>query len=353
MRYFGGMMLCAVMLTGCADGYVSFPVSEQQQQSLPQDVEVIRLTRDNIADYTRPQVAPKTDFVSEAQVWNYKVGVGDVLNIEVFDHPELRLPPAEGNSEAESGFRVQANGTFYFPYIGELRAMGRTPDIIREDLTDKLSEYIPAPQVQVRVAGFNSQTAIVSGDVNTPNTQKLKSTPLTVLAAVNAAGGVTDEGDLSRVKLQRGGRSYNINLELFLSGSGARYNPIVLSGDVISVSRRLSEEAYILGQVAKPATIDLSREPVNLTQALTRQGGLDERRADAQGVFVFRNSGQGVKVFQLEASSPTGLLLGTEFLLSSNDVVYVTRAPISKWNDTITQLLPSISVAGAVDDFGG
>ncbi|SDX10922.1 polysaccharide biosynthesis/export family protein [Celeribacter indicus] len=349
------LFLLGLTLAGCEGGHVSFPVSETKQADLPPEIEVIRLSRENIDAYTQPEIAPKTDFVPQAQVWNYQVGVGDVLNIEVFDHPELRLPPVEGNSEAEPGFRVQANGTIYYPYVGEVPAAGRTPDHIREDLTERLTEYIPTPELQVRMSGFNSQSVIVSGEVKAPNTQPLRATPLTVLAAINAAGGFTENGDLSRVKLQRGGRTYNINLALFMSGSGPRHNPILVANDVISVPRRPTREAYLLGQIADPAPVDLSIEPINLTQAITRQGGVDERRADARGVFIFRNkqSGEGITVFQLEIGSPAGLLLGTEFMLASNDVIYITRAPVSKWNDVISQLLPSIGFGRTIETVVG
>lgn len=341
----------AVSLSACSAGYVSFPVSEEQQEKLPEDIEVIRLNRENIKSYATPESAPATNFVPESQVWNYKVGVGDVLSVAVFDHPELALPATTGNSEDVPGFRVQANGTFFYPYVGDVQASGLTPELIRRDLTAKISEYIPDPQLQVRVAEYNSQSAIVSGEVETPKSQMLNSTPLTVLAAINAAGGLTEIGDLSRVKLRRKGKTYNINLERFLSGSGGKHNPIVINGDVITVPPRPAKEAYVLGQVVDPATIDLSKEPVNLTQAITKLGGLDEKRADARGVFVFRRSGEKTYVFQLAANSPTGLLMGTDFGLAHNDVVYVTRAPISQWNDIITQLLPTIGFGNTVNDF--
>ncbi len=96
--------------------------------------------------------------------------------------------------------------------------------------------------------------------------------------------------------------------------------------------------------------MDLSENTVTLTQALTRQGGLDSRRADARGVFVFRAEKKDVVVFQLNARSPGGYLLGTKFVLHPNDVVYVARSPLQRWNDTITQLLPTVSAIIEIDE---
>lgn len=345
-----GILILVALLAGCAQGHVNFPVTESGQEKLPDNVTVVRLSTANIASYARPEVRVPSHSVPEPQVWNYKVGVGDILSIDVFDHPELTLPAGPQRSAAESGFRVQADGTFFYPFVGQVTALGRAPEQIREDLRKRLAQYIPDPQLEVRVAAFNSQAIVVTGDVSAPNRQALTSVPLTVLEAINAAGGFTETADPARVTLQRGGKTYNINLEEFLSGDLLRNNPILRSGDVVTVPRHKLEEAYLLGKVAKPATIDLSQDPVTLTQSITRQGGLQEIAADARGVFVFRKAGPKITVFQLDTSSPTGLVLGTEFLLAPNDVVYVTRSPLGKWNDTISRILPSISVAGGLDN---
>ena len=91
---------------------------------------------------------------------------------------------------------------------------------------------------------------------------------------------------------------------------------------------------------------------MTLTQALTRQGGVDGLRADARGVFVFRSVGAQMMVFQLETASPVGLLLGTRFVLEAGDVVYVSRSPLQRWNDTISRLLPTVQATAAANSIG-
>lgn len=342
--------LCAALfLAGCSDGYVQFPLTPEGQQALSEDIEVVVLDTGNIADFSRPARGHRPSTLPAGRQWTYLVGSGDILSVIVFNHPELTLPAGPQRSAAESGFQVGSDGTFSYPYIGQVRASGRPVDQIRGDISQRLATFIPDPQVEVRVAAFNAQAIVVSGEVRTPNRQPLTAVPLTLIEAVNAAGGFADTADLRAVTVQRGGQSHQVDVEGFLSGGLALNNPVLRNGDVVNVPRRRAEEAYLLGELGRPNAIDLSREPITLTQAITRSGGLTPARADARGVLVFRIHGARTRVFQLDTSNPAGLLLGTRFVLEPGDVVYVLRSPLQRWNDTIVRLLPSVQAIRAVD----
>ena len=349
MRKLIGSLVMSAFLAACTQGYTEFPIDESKQADLPPNVIVTRLDANNVASFSQARRSPGSMTVPDSQVWNYQIGVGDILSIDVFDHPELTLPAGPMRTAAESGFRVQADGTFFYPFVGQVQAAGRAPEQIREELQTRLAEFIPDPQLEVRVAAFNSQAVVVTGEVDTPNRQPLTNVPLTLLEAVNAAGGLTEDADSARVTLQRRGKTYNINFDTFLRGGRLTNNPILINGDTISVSRRRPMDAFVLGEIVAPATIDLSEDDASLTQAVTRQGGLADVRADARGVFVFRNHGNAIHVYQLDTSTPTGFVLGTKFMLAPNDVVFVTRSPLGRWNDTISAILPTISVAGGLD----
>ncbi|WP_417599188.1 polysaccharide biosynthesis/export family protein [Pararhodobacter oceanensis] len=340
----------ALLLSACSDSYVNFPVTAEGQDDLDENVEVIRLDITNIESFTLPSRGHEATSLPSGRNWNYLVGTGDILSVIVFDHPELTLP--EGERSAGSGFRVQSDGTINYPFVGAVAARGRPPEQIRNDLTQRLARFIPDPQVDVRVASFNSQGIVVSGQVNTPNRQPLTTVRLTLIEAINAAGGATDAADLREVTVQRGGHVYPVDVQGFLEAGLTQNNPVLRNGDVVSVPRRRAEEAYLLGEVARPDAIDLSLEPITLTQAVTRQGGLADSRADVRGVFVFRIHQGRTRVFQLDTSSPTGLLLGTRFVLEPGDVVYVIRSPLQRWNDTITRLLPSVRAIATADSLG-
>ena len=334
-------------LAACSDGFVNFPLTPEGQAELPENVEVIVLEPGNIGDFTLPARGHQTSRLPTGNGWTYHIGPGDILSIVVFNHIELTLPAGPERSAEESGFMVNPDGTFSYPYIGTVVARGRTMEDLRQELTQRLSFYIPDPQVQVRIAAYNSQAVVVSGEVRNPNRQRLTPVPLSLIEAVNAAGGLTERADPRSVSVLRGGQLYTVDLQGFMQGGITRNNPILRNGDIVTVPRRRAEEAYLLGEIGRTTTVDLSLEPVTLTQAITRAGGPVLPRADARGILVFRNHNQNIRVFQLDVSNPAGLLLGTMFVLEPGDVVYVLRSPLQRWNDTIARVVPTVNAIRA------
>jgi polysaccharide biosynthesis/export protein len=337
----------AMLLVSCTDGFTTFPVTEDSQASVDENVTIIRLDENNIANFANPARGPQRASLRASTSWDYRLGTGDLLEIIVFDHPELTLPAGPLVNSPSAGFSVQADGSFFYPFIGTVEARGRSVQSIRAEIAERLAEFIPDPQVEVRIVQYNSQGVNVTGEVAQPNRQELDSVGLTLLEAISAAGGVTSIADLTRVSLQRGGDVYRIDLKAFTENGFKENNPLLRDGDIVNVPRRITAEVYVLGEIQRPGIVDVSVEPVNLTQALSRQGGTNGPRADARGVFVFRIIDGRMTVFQLDTGTPVGLLLGTRFSLQSGDVVYVTRSPLQRWNDTISRLLPTVQAARA------
>ncbi len=289
--------------------------------------------------------------------YDYVVGRGDVLNITVWDHPELTIPAGSFRSAEDSGNWVHNDGTIFYPYVGKLFVAGMTVTQIRDVLTKRLSRVVESPQVDVAVAGFRSQRVYVTGEVAQPGQVAISNVPLTLVDAVNKVGGLSEAADWQRVNLTRDGKVHTLSLRQIYQYGDMSENQLLRHNDVIHIPRNDHLQVFVMGEVSKPQALTINRTGMSLAQALAGSGGLDEQHADASGVFVLRSvpSSQGMlaKIFQLNASDASAFLLAQRFPLEPQDVVYVTKAPLARWNDVVQLLLPTIQSLNQLDNLFG
>jgi polysaccharide export outer membrane protein len=286
----------------------------------------------------------------------YLVGPRDVLNITVWEHPELTIPAGEFRSAETAGSIVGENGTFFYPYAGIVMAAGKTVEEIREELTLKLSKYIEFVQLDVRVASYRSQRVYVVGEVNQPGIQLVKDIPLTVLEAINNAGGVTAESDRRNITLTREGKTYSINLLALYEGGDITQNVMLKHGDVLNVPDRDFNKIFVLGETgssgtgsARSRSIFMNKGRMTLTEAISDAGGPSQTTSDPARIFVFRGGTGKPEIFHLDAKSPDALLLADRFPLQPRDVIYIDRAEGIRWNQIIAQIQPTVSLLNAFD----
>jgi polysaccharide biosynthesis/export protein len=238
----------------------------------------------------------------------YRIGSQDLLEVNVFDAPELNR-----------SLRVSANGEISLPLVGAIQASGLTAREVENSLESRLRTYMNDPHVGVLVTGVESHPVSVLGAVNQPGVFQVRG-PKTLLEMLSMAQGLTDEaGD--KVLVMRGAgvdstasdvakdasndasnnvppassasmvptstassagktesatadpNTIQIDLRMLLDSADPRFNVPIYPGDIVKVKK--AGIVYVVGSVQKPGGFTMrTNEQMSVLKAVALAEGL-------------------------------------------------------------------------------
>jgi polysaccharide biosynthesis/export protein len=354
---------CALALSACStfpkwlpsSGPSAQQVAEAPLSPLAASIQVVALT-DEVA---RKLLASEqrqlfSETLNSEHVPSYKVGAGDVIEVSIWEAPPATLFGG-GAPESRADIRtarvttlpeqmVNAEGTINVAFAGTIPVAGKSPAKIETDIAQRLKGKANQPQILVRVIRNATSNVTVVGEVGTSLRMPLTPKGERLLDALAAAGGVRQPVGKITVQVTRGGQVQALPMESIIGDP--RQNIILFPGDVITALHQ-PLSFTVLGATGKNEEVNFETQGISLAQALARAGGLQDARADAQGVFIFRfedpkllateataaiatPEGKVPVVYQADLKNPAAFFAAQGFPIRNKDVLYVANAPAAE-----------------------
>jgi polysaccharide export outer membrane protein len=290
------------------------------------------------------------------------VGVGDILNISIFEAaPGGLFTPGTASGARPGNFvdlppqAVDQKGSIYVPYAGEVPAAARTIPEIQEAVVARLRNRAIEPQVVISFNQQHSSVVSVLGDVNAPGVLPLNSVGERLLALVARAGGPKFQAIESYITLQRNGKEARVLLSRIVHDP--RENIFIRPNDVIFINHE-APTFTALGALNQNifgfnSEIPFDVETLTLSQAIGKAGGLSDVQSDPGEIYVYRFEDRhfleklGVDtrrfildkiptIYRINLRDPSGLLLSSAFQMRTKDVLYIANAKVVDYYKLLT-----------------
>jgi polysaccharide export outer membrane protein len=324
---------------------------------------LVDISADTIGFLSQPNlISFKGAFPDKRPKPEQVVGVGDVLNVSVFEAaPGGLFTPGQAAGARPGNFvdlpaqAVDQKGAITVPYAGEIPAAARTLPEIQQAIVARLRNRAIEPQVVVSLNQQHSSVVSVLGDVNTPGVLALNSVGERMLALIARAGGPKFEAIESYVTLQRDGKRVRVLLSRIVQDPAE--NIFVRPNDVIFVTKE-SPSFTALGALNQNvfgfnSEITFDTETLTLAQAIGKSGGLNDQQSDPAEVFVYRYEDRqllekfGIEtkrfpydriptIYHINLRDPSGMLLAAGFQIRTKDVMYVANAKVVDYYKLLT-----------------
>ena len=290
--------------------------------------------------------------VSTAAAEEYIIGPDDVLEISFWQYPTLNTK-----------VRVAQDGKIAIDIIGQIDAADKTAEQLQSDIVRQISRLNKnISQAVVRVVEFNHRYIYVIGQVKTPGRMSFEEIP-DLWTILNDAGGTTENADLTRVTIVRGGgdagRIEVVNVREAIEKENLDKLPRVRREDTIEIPRmpamvpapelaQTSEKKnviYVMGAVNNPGIIGY-QDNMDVFEVLALAGGPSEA-ADLRRAHLVSKDGEYARTLtiDLERYAATGRPM--RYIVQKEDAVIVPRRGAGTWG-IVRSAATVAGVAGSI-----
>ncbi len=253
------------------------------------------------------------------QSYDYQIGAKDLLEISVFEVPELNIT-----------VRVSENGLVNLPLLGEIKAEGLNRFELEKRIAALLEKsYLKNAQVTIFIKEFQSKKISVMGAVKDPGMHDLIGRQ-TLLQIISMAGGLSEQASgtviIFRQFKNAPSQSLVVKIDDVLLKADPKYNIPIFPGDIINVPGSQFLDIYVFGQVKNPGTIRMKKgsDEVTLLRAIAQVGGFSGRARRGK-VMITRTINGVEKKINVDV---TDILSGKrrDFVLQAFDVIFVPES---------------------------
>ncbi len=294
-------MICAFSVSGCSYLPNSGPTASQIDDAVKDNnqlsLEILPVTPSVIKVLSQQQAQP-----SLASAWGNseprsvaKVGVGDILSIEIFVAGGSFGAATSGGDtqQGQSGIQSQSlppvqvdeQGNVTLPYAGRLHVAGRPPAEIQHMIEDGLSGTVFRPQALVSVARNLTNTIMISGDVRKPGRYPLEFAGERVRDLVTIAGGPAFPDEDMQLRVSRNGSSFQVPFDQV--NKNDTENIAIFPRDDIQLLYR-PRTFLSFGASGRVSQVKFESDKLSLAEGIARVGGPSDDRADPSAVYLFR-----------------------------------------------------------------
>lgn len=328
--FFALLALVLLLLLSSCSGNRSKYI-EENLEALPEYLEETYL-----ATQTTQETIEELRRLNDIELPPYRMGPGDKMKIYVYDEPELDTDVVI----------VKQDGTLSYRLTGEIQVAGLTIPEVTEIIEKKLKDYFLYPKVSIIPFEARSATITLLGKVTYPGIFEIKGR-MRILDALASAGGLAlgyfqansvELADLERTFMIRDGKLLPIDFIELVQKGNMLYNIPILDRDYIYLPSAINREIYVIGEVNQEGHF-FYQENMTVVQSITFAQGF---KSSAQStVYVIRGNLSHPRLFKIDTKAILQAKV-RDFPLKPNDIVYIPKHPIAKWNEVVYMALPSL-----------